>query len=296
MPEAIDKRGSLGDILAQIKDGSVVGIGGWGATRKPMAAVRAIVRSPLRDLTVLSMAGQDLDMLIGAGKVKKAIFPFAVYDEIPGMAQYNFRRARQEGAIEFQELSEYMVLAGLRAAGERLPFYPVRSGLGSDILTVNPSIKVIEAPYTGEKLVAMPALDLDVAIIHVNAADPSGYGQVLGPLAMDGVMVRAAKKVFLCADRVVSVGELGQQPHTVKIWRPFVTGVVEVPFGAHPSRSPPDYGIDLEHMREYTEHAADPQGFPAYLEKYVYGLESQESYLEKVGGVKKLIQLSREGN
>lgn len=296
MPLTIDKRVTINDIVSHIKDGSVVGIGGWGATRKPMAVVRAIARSSVKDLTVLSMAGQDLDLLIGARKVKKAIFPFAVYDEVPGMAQYNFRRARQEGTAEFMELSEYMVLSGLRAAGERLPFYPVRSGLGSDILTINPGIKVFEAPYTGEKLVAMPALHLDVAIVHVNAADPSGYGQILGPVNMDATMVRAAKKVFLCADRIVSIDELGQQPHTVKIWRPFVTGVVEVPYGAHPSRSPPDYGVDVAHMREYTEYAADPQKFPAYLEKYVYGVETQEAYLEKVGGVARLIQLGRGGN
>ncbi len=296
MSTVIDKRVSMSDVLGQIKDGSVVGIGGWGATRKPMAVVRAIARSPIRDLTVVSCAGQDLDLLIGAKKVKKAIFPFAVYDEIPGMAQYNFRRARQEGTVECMEVSEYMVLSGLRAAGERLPFYPVRSGLGSDVLTINPSIKVFEAPYTGEKLVAMPALYLDVAIVHVNAADPSGYGQVLGPLAMDGPMVRAAKKVFLCADRIVSIDELAQQPHLVKIWRPFVTGVVEVPYSAHPSRSPPDYGVDLVHMREYTEAAADAQRFPAYLEKYINSVDSQVAYLEKVGGVARLIQLGREGN
>ncbi|MBI2917571.1 MAG: CoA transferase subunit A [Chloroflexi bacterium] len=293
---AIDKRVTAAEILSEIKDGSVIGIGGWGATRKPMALVRAIARSPVKDLTVLSMAGQDLDLLIGAKKVKKAIFPFAVYDEIPGMALYNFRRARQEATAEFMELSEYMVLSGLRAAGERLPFLPVRSGLGSDILTINPEIKVIEAPYTGEKLVAMPALHLDVAIIHANAADPSGYGQVLGPMNMDSAMVRAAKKVFLCADRIVSVDELGQHPHTVKVWRPFVTGVVEIPYSAHPSRSPPDYGVDMAHMREYTEHAADAQHFPAYLDKYVYGVETQEAYLEKVGGVARLIQLSRGGS
>ena len=263
-----DKVLNLQEVIAQIHSGDTIAIGGWGPTRKPMALLKAIVRSKVKDLTVISFAGIDLDMLVGAGKVKKAIYPFVSLEGAPG-AIGNFRRARQEASIDFMELSEYMVIAGLKAAANRLPFYPTRSGLGTDILTMNPDIEVIEAPYTKEKLVAMPPLEPDVALIHVNTADPEGNAQILGDPFCDYIIVKAAKKVFLSCEKIVSTIQLKKDPGNVVIKSPWVAGVVETVRGAHPGSCYPNYNPDEAHLKEYGSSTADPEAFKAYLDKYI---------------------------
>ncbi len=203
-----DKRVTQDEVVAELPDGMTIGIGGWASRRKPMSLVRAIVRSPLKDLTVVSYGGPDIGLLCAAGKVRKAVYGFVSLDTIP--LEPHFRIARQTGTVEAMELDEGMLLLGLQAAAWRLPFLPTRAGLGSDLLRVMPEIKTVRSPYPGpdggegEELVAMPALELDVALIHMNRADQGGNGQFLGPdLYMDDLMAMAATKTFLLdrADR-----------------------------------------------------------------------------------------------
>ncbi len=286
----VDKVMRVKEIIAQIRDGDSIVIGGWGPVRKPMALVREIAKSDLKDLTILTLGALDLDLLIGAGKVKKAIYPFMSLEGAPGSLG-NFRQARQTGAIEVMELSEYMFMAGFKASAERLPFFPTRSGLGTDILTMNPQIEVFESPYTKEKLVAMPALTADVALIHVNAADSLGNGQILGNPFMDTLLVKGAKKVFLSAERVISATQLKDDFRSVEILGPWITGVVEIPYGAHPGSCYPEYGWDESHLRRYGEASASREGFEDYLNKYVRGVKEGAEYTELVGGTKRLSQL-----
>ncbi len=286
----IDKTVSLSEILGEIHDGGTIALGGWGPTRKPMALTRAIARSSLKDLTVTSLAAFDLDLLIGAGKVKKAIYPFVSLEGAPGAVR-NYRRARQEGVIEVMEVSEYMFIAGLKAAAERLPFYPCRSGLGSDVLTMNPEIITFEAPYTKETLVAMPPLHADVVLIHVNAADLSGNGYILGDPLWDPLLVKTGKRVFLSAEKVVSSEELKEHFYRIEILSPWIDGVIELPFGAHPGLCFPDYGWDAPHLGEYAAASDTPESFTGYLDKYVNQVENHSEYLELVGGLKRLSRL-----
>src|ERR1700729_1943906 len=166
-------------VVAEVRSGMTVGIGGWGSRRKPMALIRAILRSSLRDLTVVSYGGPDVGLLCAAGKVKKLVYGFVSLDSIP--LEPHFRAARQAGAIEAMELDEGMLQWGLYAASLRLPFLPTRAGLGSDVLRANPSPRLVRSPYhDGEELLAMPAIPLDVAIFHMNRADAAGNGQYLG--------------------------------------------------------------------------------------------------------------------
>lgn len=281
---------TIPEMITQIRSGNAIAIGGWGPIRKPMALLRGIVRSNLKDLTVMSLAAIDIDLLIGSGKVKKAVYPFVSLEGAPG-AVGNFRQARQEATIEFMELSEYMFIAGFKAAAERLPFYPTRSGLGTDILTMNPNIEVIEAPYTKEKLVAMPALEPDIALIHVNAADPEGNAQILGDPYQDPLFVRAAKKVFLSCEKIIPSDELRKAVGNVVVKSPWVTGVIEIPYGAHPGSCYPDYTWDETHLREYGSSSAEPAAFKSYLDKYVYKVKEQADYIELVGGMTKLARL-----
>src|SRR3954471_7314413 len=159
-----DKRLTEDDVVAQLRDGMTIGIGGWGSRRKPMSIVRAILRSSLKDLTVVSYAGPDLGLLCAAGKVKRAAYAFVSLDSIA--LEPHFRAARQQGAIEDEPYDEGMFLLGLQAAAWRVPFLPTRAGLGSDLLRDNPRLKTVRSPYgpgDGEELVAVPAFELDAA-------------------------------------------------------------------------------------------------------------------------------------
>src|SRR5947207_1914266 len=171
-----DKRVTEDEIVAELRDGMTIGIGGWGSRRKPMSLVRAILRSSLRDLTIVSYGGPDVGLLCATGKAKKVVYGFVSLDSIP--LEPHFRAARQKGAIEAVELDEGMLQWGLYAASLRLPFLPTRAGLGSDVMA---GLKTVQSPYSDEELVAMPALPLDAAIVHMNRADASGNAQFLGP-------------------------------------------------------------------------------------------------------------------
>ena len=199
----MDKRMTAADAVAELRDGMAIGIGGWGSRRKPMSLVREILRSSLRDLTVVSYGGPDVGLLCKAGKVRKVIYGFVSLDSIP--LEPHFRIARQTGSIEAMELDEGMFQWGLYAAALRLPFLPTRAGLGSDVMKMNPQLRTVRSPYEdGEELVAVPAVELDVALIHMNRADASGNGQFLGPdFFFDDLFCMAAKRRFMSCEKVI---------------------------------------------------------------------------------------------
>jgi len=179
-----DKRTTEDEVVASLRDGMTIGIGGWGSRRKPMSLVRAILRSSLTDLTIVSYGGPDVGLLCRSGQASRVVSGFVSLDSIP--LEPHYRAARQSSSIEATELDEGMLLLGLMAAAWRVPFLPTRAGLGSDLLTVMPQIRTVRSPYPGpdggegEELVAVPALALDVALIHMNRADRGGNGQFLG--------------------------------------------------------------------------------------------------------------------
>jgi acyl CoA:acetate/3-ketoacid CoA transferase alpha subunit len=265
-----DKRVTTSDVVAELRDGMTIGIGGWGSRRKPMSLVRAIARSGVGDLTVVSYGGPDVGILCAAGVVKKVVFGFVTLDSIP--LEPNFRRARESGAVEARELDEGMMYWGLFAAATRMPFLPLRSGLGSDVMRVNPDLKTVRSPYGSEELVAMPPIELDVALVHVNRADAAGAGQVLGPdLYFDDVFLRAARRGFVSCERVVPREDLVKEGsvRTLRIYRSMVDGVVESPRGAHFTSCPPDYDRDEDFQREYANAAGDPEAWEAFRARYV---------------------------
>ena len=207
----LDKRMTEDEVVAQLHDGMTLGIGGWASRRKPMSLVRAIARSKLRDLTLVSYAGPDVGLLCALGKVKKVIFAFASLDSIA--LEPHFRVARQSGAIEVEEYDEGMLQWGLYAASMRLPFLPLRSGLGSDVVGRTSRVRTVRSPYEdGEELVAMPALQLDAAIIHMHRADRGGNGQCLGPDPyFDNLFCMAAKRRFMSCERLVETSEFARE-------------------------------------------------------------------------------------
>lgn len=278
-----DKRMSATDSVAQLKDGMTLGIGGWGPRRKPMALVREILRSPLKDLTVVAYGGADVGMLCAAGKVRKLVFAFVSLDFIP-LEPY-FRLARQAGEIEVMEVDEGLFMLGLKAAAMRVPYVPTRVGLGTDVLKHNPAIRLVDSPYDDRQWVAMPALPLDAALLHVDRADARGVCQVKGPdLYMDDLFARAAKKAYVSCDELVEPGafEAGDEARYVFWERAQTSGVVHLPCGAHPSSCAPLYGFDVRHFKEYAASAKDAGGWQQYFDRYVACGEAE--YLQRVGG------------
>jgi glutaconate CoA-transferase subunit A len=265
-----DKRLGEEDVVAELEDGMTIGIGGWGSRRKPMSIVRAILRSPLRDLTVVSYGGPDVGMLCAAGQARKVVYGFVSLDSIP--LEPHFRAARQDGTIEAMELDEGMLQWGLRAAAMRVGFLPCRAGLGSAILEINPELRTVESPYDGEELVAMPALPLDVALLHANRADRRGNAQYLGPdWYFDDVFAMAAARTFVSCERVVEPGRLLDEgtEQTIRVSRLWTDGVVEAPLGAHFTHCVPDYGRDEAVQRDYAASAKDGDAWAEFRARWV---------------------------
>ena len=280
----MNKVQSAQEAISQIKDGMTVGIGGWGPRRKPMALVRELLRSDVKDLTIVAYGGADVGMLCAAGKVKKIVFAFVSLDFIP-LEPY-FREARQQGAIETMEIDEGMMLLGLRAAAWNLPYIPTSIGLGTDIIKMNPHLKLVESPYDDKEWVAMPALNLDVALIHVDRADERGVCQIKGPdHYMDDWFARAAKNTIVSCDELVATDYFHQEDEARYVfWERAQTNVVvNLPGGAHPSSCNPLYGYDTKHFKEYAASAKEG-GFAAYFAKYIDG-KTEDDYQSAVGGL-----------
>jgi glutaconate CoA-transferase subunit A len=267
------------DAVATLADGMTIGIGGWGSRRKPMSLVRALLRTDLKDLTVVSYGGPDVGLLCAAGKVRKLVYGFVSLDSIA--LEPHFRQARQGGTIpEVVEYDEGMLQWGLYAASLRLPFLPTRAGLGSDVVKNSPDLRTVTSPYAdGEELLAVPALDLDAAFVHLNRADERGNAQFLGPdLYFDDLFLGAAEpgRRFLSCEKVVPTAELLDNGsfHTMKINRSMVDGVIEAPNGAHFTNCQPDYERDEAFQKEYAAAAADPDAWKAFVDTYLSGSEA----------------------
>jgi len=273
------KRITEDEAVASLEDGMTIGIGGWGSRRKPMSLVRALLRTDLKDLTVVSYGGPDVGLLCAAGKVRKLVYGFVSLDSIA--LEPHFRLARQSGSIpEVVEYDEGMLQWGLYAAAMRLPFLPTRAGLGSDVVKNSPDLRTVTSPYAdGEELLAVPALNLDAAFVHLNRADERGNAQFLGPdLYFDDLFLGAAAagRRFLSCEKVVSTAELLENGtfHTMKINRSMVDGVIEAPNGAHFTSCQPDYERDEAFQKEYAKAAGDPETWQAFVDTYLSGSEA----------------------
>jgi glutaconate CoA-transferase, subunit A len=287
---SMNKELTAAQVVAQLRDGMTVGIGGWGPRRKPMALVRELLRSDVKDLTVVSYGGPEVGMLCAAGKVSKLVYGFVTMDVIP--LEPHFRKARESGAIEVMELDEGMFEWGLRAAGMRMSFLPTRCGLGTDVLARNPCLKTVASPYDdGEVYVAMPALALDVALLHVNHADRLGNTLIKArdPL-FDDLFARAAKRCFVSTETLVDRFALTADEARFNLFeRYLVHGVVLAPCGAHPTYNGPDYGWDLDHLKRYNASGAEEGGWQKYVDEYIAIPEGE--YLARNGGAERITRL-----
>ena len=283
-----DKRMTESEVIGELRSGMTIGIGGWGSRRKPMSLVRELLRSDIDDLTVVSYGGPDVGLLCRAGKVRKVISGFVSLDSIP--LEPHYRKARQSGSVDVAEWDEGMLLLGLTAAAWRVPFLPTRAGLGSDLPQLMDDLQTVTSPYPPagggdpEELLAVPALELDAALIHMQRADRGGNGQFLNTdLYMDDVMAMAAERCFMSTERIIPTEEFPEHGsfHTQRISRLMTTGVVERAGGAHFTECPPDYGRDEAFQKEYAATARSDEAWDEFKAKYLD--VSEDEYQQKAG-------------
>jgi len=276
-----------------VRDGDFIAFGGFGHIRVPMALVYELIRQGRRELILAGKtAVHDIDLLVAAGCVDRVEVAYAFGHEIRGLSAAG-RRAVETGRCRVvAEISnagyQWRFLAGMMG----IPFIPSRNMLGTDTLRKS-SCKVARDPWSGKPVCLIPAAHPDVAMFHVPRCDRYGNAQVDGIIIEDFELARAARRVIITAEEIVDESTIRAEPCRTVIPFYVVDAVCEVPFGAHPTLMPYLYFFDEEHIGEWMARSRTPEGAEAYLQRYVFGVDSFEAYLELVGGKDKLRYLGR---
>ena len=263
---------SLEDAAKLVKDADLVTTGGATFHRAPMEFVRELVRQNKKNLCLVDREpAMDFDLLIGAGcveKIRAGMLAFEVFGLAP-----NFRKKSEAGEIISKEGACQPIIAGFRAAAMGLPSIPVKGMLGSDLLDISEEVgghKQVEDPFTGEKMIAVRAIEPDVAVIHAQKADEYGNVRIEGPKYEDVIKAKAAKSVVVTAEELIPNREFRQMPEATILPHFMVDAVVEAPKGAYPCSCLNYYDADYDHIRAYLEAAANDE-FKEYLDEHVYG-------------------------
>lgn len=286
-----DKVVTLGRAIAEVGDGSIVALGGGLSARLPMAAVRELIRQGTQDLHLVGSAHSiDVDLLVAAGAVRRCEESYVGFEQDLGLAPA-YRRAAETGTIEVAESCCVTVLAQLRATEMGLPFLPVRGVRGSDIGRLHPEYAEIICPFTGEILVAVPALAPDVALIHAPLTDRYGNVHLDQPYVLDERFAAASSRVIVTAEEIVSTDRVIEAGITIPAH--LVAAVVESPYGAHPTSCYPRYAYDRDHLQRYTRAAqSGGEELAGYLKAFVYGVADEREYRELIG-TDRLSQIER---
>lgn len=277
-----DKRVPLDRAATLVSDGAVVALGGGLSARLPMALVRELIRQRRRALHLVGSAHSiDVDLLVAAGAVGICEESYVGFEQDLGLAPA-FRRAAERGTIEVREGCCGTILMQLRAAEFGLPFLPVRGVRGSDIIRLHPEYGEVRCPFTGETLVAVPALRPDVVLLHAPLADRRGNLHLEQPYVLDERFAAASGTVVATAERIAGTEEVAASGITIPAH--LVAAVSGVPFGAHPSSCYPDYAYDRPHLAGYVRAAAaGGDALAGYLDRFVIGAPTEEAYREAVG-------------
>ena len=267
-----------------VRDGDVIVIEGF-THLICFAAAHEIIRQRRRDLTVCRLTPDLIyDQLIGAGCVQKLVFSWAGN---PGVGPlYALRRAVEQGIphpLELEEYSHYGMVARLTAGAAKLPFYPLRNYMGSDLPRVNPQIKKVACPFTGEELAAVPALNPDTAIIHAQRADENGNAQVWGLIGVQKEAAFASRNTVVVAEEIVPESVIRSDPNRTLIPGLIVDAVVCEPFGCHPSYAQGYYDRDNGFYVRWREISKDVARFDSYLDEWVFGVRDRAEYVGRMG-------------
>ncbi len=277
---------SLSEAAALIKDGSRIHLGGMAVHNHPMAFVYELLRRGTRDLTIVShVSASDVDMLIGAGRVKRLEFSYVGLEEF-GTAPC-FRRAVESGQLELSEYSEPVAFERFACSARGMPFFTTREMVGTDLPKVNPDIKEINDPFGSGVYHAVSAAEPEWVILHALAGDK--YGNVLFfphrqlPEDLDLTASRTTKNLIVTVEQIVAHERVRQLPYLNLIPRFRTTAIVEAPYGAHPFSCLHLYDQDREHLAAYARAGRQVDTFRRYLDTYVYGVKSHDDYLNLIG-------------
>jgi len=272
-------------VTTHIKDGDLIGIGGLSFWRKPIGLCREIIRQEIKNLTLCTFVGGiEVDMLIGAGCISEIRACF-VGMEIFGMAP-NYKKAVESGTIKVSEESEATIALGLRASYLKVPFMPLKGIIGTDFPKVRNDIKQIEDPLgSGTQVMAVPKIDLDVAILHVPYTDELGNCNISGAVWMDDDMAKTAKKTIITTERIMETEDIRHLQGKAQLPMQTTTAVIKMPFGAHPTSCYDKYTFDASHIQAYLN-----MNFEEYKKKFIQA-KSHAEYLDVAGGSRMILDI-----
>ncbi|MCY3683338.1 MAG: CoA transferase subunit A [Gemmatimonadetes bacterium] len=293
-----DKLISVSDAVARfVHDGDYLASGGFGGNRIATALLHEVVR---QERTDLGFAGHttthDFQILAAGTRTGKQIFSRLDAAYILGLEARGLsaqaRRLMESGEVEVCEWTNYALACRFRAAATGVPFVPVRSMLGTDTFRES-AAKEIACPFTGKSLTVVPALYPDVALIHVHESDLFGNCRIRGITVADWDLSRASKRVIVSAERIVSTDEIRSDPNATAIPAFCVDAVCHVPYGSFPGNMAGEYFSDEVHLKAWLDAEQDAETYRAFLDKYLYGVDCFEDYLEICGGEERLAELQR---
>ncbi len=290
----VSKLMSAREAISQfVNDGDYLGVGGFGTNRIPTALLHEVVRQRRKHLGFAGHTStHDMQILVGGGCLDRCDCAYVVGLEARGLS-LNARRAFESGAIQATEWTNAALAWRYKAAAMGIPFIPARVMLGTDTFAYS-AAKTVICPFTGTTLAALPALSPDVALIHVHRSDEFGNAQIDGITVADLDLARAAKRVVISTERLVTNDEIRSHPHLTSIPYYCVDGVVVQRYGGYPGNVAYEYFSDEEHLREWLTAETDPNGFADFMEHYIYGVPDFQSYLELKGGEARMAQLRAE--
>lgn len=283
-------------VRAFVDDGDYLAVGGFGGDRIPTATLHEIVRQRKQNLGFAGHTATHDFQILAAGNLTgrgrllaKVDAAYIVGLESRGLSPHA-RRVMESGEVEVCEWTNYALAVRLRAAASGVPFLPARTMLGTDTIRRS-AAKVIACPFTGETLVALPALFPDVAVIHVHESDRFGNARIRGTTVADLDLARAARKLILTCERLIPDDEIRREPDRTAI--PFfcVDAVCEVPFGSYPGNMPYEYFSDEDHIRTWLDVERDPASHRAFLDRSIFGVSDFNDYINACGGLERMRQL-----
>jgi glutaconate CoA-transferase subunit A len=291
----MNKLVSLPEAAASIPSGSHVSLSGFAITRCNMAFAREVIRQGIKRLTLSQCVGaMDADILVGAGAVERLIYGGGSLDRFGRLAHVN--RGIESGSLIAEEYSSLSIAFRYLAGSLGLPFIPIRSLSGSDLIKKiekqsSSEVATIKDPFTGDEWLALKPLIPDVSVVQVSTADEEGNASIMGPKWDNAEQARASKRTIVLAEHIVSTEEIRKHAEQVVIPGLLVSHVVELPFGAHPTSAFREYDYDGDQIERYVEASKSEDSFKAYLKEYVFDLKDHQEYLEKIGGEKRLNEL-----
>lgn len=290
------KLSTLAEAVSTIPNGSHVALSGFAITRCNMAFAAEVIRQGIKGLTVSQCVGaMDADLLAGAGALERIVYGGGSLDRFGRLNCVN--RGIEGSTLCAEEYSSLSMAFRYLAGSLGLPFIPIRSLRGSDILrrlqeTAASEFAYVDDPFTGEDWLVLKPLVPDVAVVQVQVADEEGNAWILGPRWDNEEQVKAGKRAIVITERLVPAEMIRREPERTVIPGFRVSHVVHLPFAAHPTSVYRAYDYDADHIRRYVAASQSLQGFEEYLEEYVYGVRDHWAYLERVGGMQLLTGLA----